>query len=179
MSLLHTFHALQAAATAADTVIVRQVTPARTGFEQVVFVSSGFTTILTLVLLVVVIYAIAALRKQAEETKVRLDALLNELQPLAKNANAMVSETRETVKQANERVRSTVDGLADRVDDLADMIGRINRSAERVATIASTAIGGIKLGAKAFGFGKGGRKARREKVRDEERAERPRLRKRG
>jgi uncharacterized protein YoxC len=172
---------LQAAAAVADTLIVRQVPPARTGFEQLVFVSSGFTTLLTLVLLVVVLYAIAALRKQAEETSVRLDALLAELQPLARNANAMVAESRETVRHANTRVRETIDGLTDRVDDLAEMIGRINRSAERVATIASTAIGGIKLGAKAFGFGgKGGKKsARRDRLRDEERAERPRLRKRG
>jgi uncharacterized protein YoxC len=176
------FLSLQAAAGIADTIIVRQVSPARTGFEQIVFVSSGVTTILTLVLLVVVIIAIAALKKQAEETRVKLDALLGELQPLAKNANAMVSETRETVKQANDRVRRTVDGLADQVDDLTEMIGRINRSASRMATIASTAIGGLKLGAKAFGFGNGGKgsnKSRRERLRDDERAERPKLRKRG
>lgn len=169
--------ALQSVATVADTLVVRQVPPARTGFEQLVYVSSGITTLLTLILLVVVLVAIAALRKQAEETRVRLDALLGELQPLAKNANAMVAETRETVQHANARVRDTVDGLADQVDDLAAMIGRINRSAERVATIASTAVGGIKLGAKMFGFGKGKKGAR--SARDAGRGERPRLRKRG
>jgi hypothetical protein len=49
-----------------------------------------------------------------------------------------------------------------------------------MATIASTAIGGLKLGAKVFGFGRGSKKGpRREKPRDDERSERPRLRKRG
>jgi len=171
---LHTL--FQAAATVADTVIVRQVSPARTGFEQLVFVSSGLTTLLTLVLLVVVLFALVALKREAADTKARLDDLLDEIKPLAKDARDMVAESRETVKHANERVRRTVDGLTDQVDDLAEMIARINRSAARVATIASTAIGGIKLGAKAFGFGGKGKKSAR-RGRDEERAERPRLRK--
>jgi uncharacterized protein YoxC len=168
--------ALQAVATAADTLIVRQVSPARTGFEQLVFVSSGLTSVLTLILLVVVIIALFALKKQAAETKAKLDALLAEVQPLAKDAKEMVAESKETVKQANYRVRRTVDGLTDQVDELTGMIAKVNRSASRVSTLASTALGGLKLGARAFGFGKKKRKSARQ-LRAEERAERPRLRK--
>ena len=184
---------LQVAAVA-DTLLVRQLPPVRTMFEQIVFVASGLVSILTLVLLVALIVMIGALRAKAEETKTKLDDLLKDLQPMAKSATAMyedvravaaaasemVAESRDTVHASNLRVRKTVDTLADRVDELSAMIGRVNRSAERVAAVASTAIGGIKLGARALGLG------RKKKVRDrpddrlgdEDATERPRLRRR-
>jgi uncharacterized protein YoxC len=180
MTLLGAIQLLQSAALTAaqgDTVLVRQLPPARTAFEQLVFVASGITTLLTLVLLLAVLLAVVALKRQAEETRVRMDALLSELQPLAKNANQMLAESRETVTQANLRIRHTVDSLADQVDQVTEMLGKINRSANRVATVASTAVAGLKLGAKAFGFG--GKKKRRSLDREDERAERPKLRRRG
>jgi methyl-accepting chemotaxis protein len=185
---------LQAAATA-DTLIVQQLPPVRTAFEQVVFVASGLTSILTLLLLVALLLLIGALRAKAEETKGKLDDLLVELRPMAKSAtamyedvravaaaaSAMVAESRDTVRAANQRVRKTVDTLSDRVDELSGMIGRVNRSAERVAAVAGTALGGLKLGARALGLG---RKKKKKKGRerglahDDDGTERPRLRRR-
>jgi hypothetical protein len=70
------------------------------------------------------------------------------------------------------------------------MLGRIHTSAEKVAAVAGTAIGGIKLGARAMGLGGRGKKkakrplsraaARRQRLAEEADGddERPRLRRR-
>ncbi len=189
---------LHQAAALADTLIVRQVPIVRTGFEQTVFVASGITSILVLVLVMGLLYALVALRRRVDETQASVEALLAELRPVAARASEVVddvgemaatakdvmAESRETIQDANARIRGTVDTLADRVDDLSEMLGRIHASAERVASVAGTAIGGIKLGARALGLGrrkKGGKKMSRAEARRQrlaEDAERPRLRRR-
>jgi len=170
-------------ATAADTIVVRQVPPIRTTFEQVAFVASGLTSILALVLVVVAIVALLTLRRKADEMKVKVDEILVELRPLARNASAMysdvrevaqdikemVEESRETVKSTNERVRKSVGTLTHRVDQLSSMIARVHDSAEAVAGVATTALGGLKLGARAVGMGK-------RKKKSVPPTERPRLR---
>jgi methyl-accepting chemotaxis protein len=174
---------LQQLAGAADTLLVRQVPPVRTVFEQVVFVASGISSILVLVILVAGIVALVAMRKKAEEIKDKVEDLVNELRPLAQNASAMyqdvrevtkdvkemVDDARETVTTTNEKVRKSVGDLMHRVDQMTRLIGRVHDSAETMATVASTAVGGIKLGARAMGLGK-------RKKKSVPPAERPRLR---
>ena len=172
----------QIAATA-DTLIVRQLPPVRTTFEQVVFVASGITSIIVLLLIVVAIIAFFAMRRKAKELETKLDELLAELRPLAQNASGlyqdvrevakdvkeMVDESRETIRTTNERIRTSVVTFTDRVDDISSLIGRVHGSAETVALVASTAISGLKLGARAMGMGKRKKKSKPP-------AERPRLR---
>lgn len=174
---------LQQLAPVVDTLVVRQVPPVRTAFEQAVFVASGISSILVLVLLVAGIVALVVMRGKAEEIKEKVDELVKELRPLAQNASAMyqdirevtkdvkemVDESRETVTTVNERVRTSTAALADRVDEMSRLIGRVHASAETMATIASTAVGGIKLGARAMGLGK-------RKKKSVPPAERPRIR---
>jgi len=183
-------------AAVADTVLVRNVPPARTAFEQIVFVAQGITSLLVLLLVVMTLVSLLALRAKADEMKDKLDELLEELRPMtrgaaamyedvrqvAKNVNDMVDESRDTVKIVNERVRKSAVTLSDRVDELSTIIGRVNDSANRVASVATTTVAGIKFGARALGFGRGaskkkkvkGREARRDALRDE----RPTLRRR-
>jgi uncharacterized MAPEG superfamily protein len=169
-----------------DTVLVRQVPPVRTAFEQVVFVASGLTSVLILVAVVVLLLMLLGLRAVAKELHASLREVLAELRPLTQNANAasqdvrdavaaakgMVLETQETVTMANARVRETVTNLTDRVDDVTEMVGRIYDAGERVATVATTAMGGIKAGARFFGMG---RKRRRKRPRGT-RSDGPRVR---
>lgn len=177
-------------AVAADTVLVRNVPPARTAFEQLVFVTSGLTSILLFLLVCVLVVGMLVLRAKADEVQGKLDTLIAELSPMARNAtamsaevravaqsvNAMVAESRETVTVVNERVRATVVKLTDEVDQLSAMVGRVNASAEKVADVASTTIAGLKVGASALGFGKKSRAAKTPRVAGAE--ERPRLRRR-
>lgn len=160
-------------AAAADTLVVRQLPPVRTAFEQIVFVASGITSILALVLVVAVLVALVALRATAVDVRTKLDTLLLELQPMAKNAKEMVVESRETVQQANERIRETVDTLTERVNELSEMLGRIHTAGERVAAVTGAAIGGIKAGVRVFGLGK-----KRKKKSTRNGTGRPRLRQR-
>ncbi len=177
---------LQLAATAAataDTVLVRQVPPVRTAFEQLVFVASGLTSILTLLVVLVILLMLVGMRQAAKALHAKLEEVLTELRPLTQNANAasqdlreatamakeMVAESRETVAMANARVRETVEDLSDRVAELSAIIGRVTRLATRIGAVASTAIGGLKAGARLMGF--------RRKPRDGRDDERPQLRK--
>lgn len=172
----------------ADTVLVRNVPPARSGFEQLVFVVSGLTSILAFLLICMTVVGLLILRSKAEEVKEKLDALMDELKPMARNAaamyedvrevakniNTMVDESRGTVDLVNQRVRSSVVQLSDRVDELSEIIGNVNASANRVASVATTAVAGVKFGARALGFGK--RSKKKAKKSRAEAAERPRLR---
>ncbi len=181
---------LQAAAVA-DTMLVRQVPPVRTVFEQVVFVASGLTSILTLVVVLLVLAMLIGMRAAAKALGEKLDEVLLELRPLTQNANAasadvrdaaaaakaMVVESQETVHEANVRVRETVENLTDRVDELAEMIAGIHRTVTRVAGIATTAMGGLRAGARWFGVGKSKKKKPSKVSRAEDRP-RPRLRRR-
>jgi hypothetical protein len=88
----------------------------------------------------------------------------------------MVDDSRDTVRVVNDRVRSSVVTLTDRVDEMSEIIGRVNRSADRVASVATTAVAGIKFGARALGLGKG--RKNKKKAPRAEAAERPRLRRR-
>ncbi|MCC7002835.1 MAG: hypothetical protein IT357_11830 [Gemmatimonadaceae bacterium] len=174
-------------AAVADTVLVRNVPPARTAFEQIVFVAQGITSLLVLllVLLLVVLTLLSflLLRAKADEVKDKLEELLSELRPMtrgaaamyedvrevAKNVNAMVDESRDTVKIVNERVRKSAVTLSDRVDELSTIIGRVNASANRVASVATTTVAGIKFGARALGFSRGAAKKKKMKGRAAER----------
>lgn len=158
---------LQAAA-AAETLLVRNMPPARTMFESIVFIASGLNSIIALLLVVLALVSLLVLRKKADELREKLEELLIEMRPMtrnvnamsddvrevAKNVNGMVDDSRETVRVANERIRASVVNLTDRVDDLSAIIGRVNDSAERVATVATTTIAGIKFGARALGLSK-------------------------
>lgn len=177
-------------ASVADTVLVRNLPPARTAFEQVVFVTSGLTSIFAFLLIGITVLGLLALRSTANQVLHKLEELMVELKPMArntalmsddvreaaKNVNRMVDESRATVRVVNDRVRSSVVTLTDRVDEMSEIIGRVNRSADRVASVATTAVAGIKFGARALGLSKG-RKAKKKKP-SPEAPERPRLRRR-
>ena len=175
-------------AAVADTVLVRQVPPVRTAFEQLVFVASGLTSILTLLVVLVILAMLLGMRQAAIALHRKLEEVLAELRPLTQNANAasqdvreatamakaMVAESRETVALANARVRETVEELTARVDELTTMIARVTRMAARIGRVATTAVAGLRAGARMMGFGG----KRKPAATEREREERPRLRRR-
>src|ERR1039457_7579179 len=63
---------LQAVA-AHDTVIMRQVPPVRSWFEQVVFIASGISTLLVLVLIAGLVAAMFAVRRSVQRAHEALD----------------------------------------------------------------------------------------------------------
>lgn len=173
-------------AAAADTLIVRQVPAIRTGFEQFVFVLSGVMSLLAVLLLAVTIWLILTLRARTQETRAQVDALLLEVRPLiakagtliddasaaARNAIAIVERSSATVKFADARVRRSVTTLADHVDEVSALIGRVSQAASRVESVATTTVAGLKFGARALGLSR-----RKKRKPSKQRASgRPRLR---
>lgn len=168
-------------AAAADTLIVRQVPSVRTGFEEFVFIVSGVTSLLALLLIGATLFLLASMRQRFAETSAKVDELLAELRPLTHSANVMVEEvtavardvqtltdeSRDTVRIANRRVRRSVRLITGRVNDLSALIGRVTDSATRIEQVATTTVAGIKFGARALGLSKRRRKSKA--------AERPRL----
>jgi len=173
-------------AAAADTVLVRNVPPSRTVFEQIVFVTQGMTSILLFLLICVLVGGLLLLRARANQLEGKLDHLIEELKPMARNAtamseevrevakniNAMVDDSRDTVAVINDRVRTAAVALADQVEDLTGIVGSVNASAARMASVATTTMAGLKVGARVMGFGK------KRKKRRADGDERPRLRRR-
>jgi hypothetical protein len=160
------------AAAVHDTVLMRALPPVRGGFEQVVFIASGLTSILALVLVVLLIVGLVALRAAARTVGARLDSLLVELRPLLEQALAAsesvratadtihreVESVHESVHATTARVGKTVTELADRVDDFNELLGKVHHRADQVVDVATTAIAGLEWGARAL-------KSRRKKKR--------------
>lgn len=166
-------------AAAADTLIVRQLPPVRTGFEATVFVLSGVATLLALVLMVVAIWILLSLRARAEESRVRMDALMlkagemiDDVRVTAQHTNEILEGSRDTIRYADEKVRHSVALLTDRVDDVSALIGRVHDAASRVETVATTTVAGIKFGARALGLSK----RKKRKATKKKSSGRPRLR---
>lgn len=178
-------------AAVADTLIVRQVPAIRTGFGQFVFIVSGVTSVLALVLIGATILLLASMRQRFVDTSAKVDELLTELRPFTASANVMVKEltdvarsvqeltddSRDTVRVANRRVRRSVRLITGRVNDLSELIGRVTDSATRIEQVATTTVAGIKFGARALGLSRKRRKAKKAKG-AKKAAERPRLRRR-
>ncbi len=166
---------LQAASVARDTILVRPVSPVRTGFEQAVFVAQGILVIVAVVLIPLSIFGALVVRRAALAAEQKIDALLAELRPLAvhvKEASVAVKETAEmvrtdiamvhdTVQVATDRVKQTVVQLADRVDDFNDLLGNVHEKASMAIDVAGTAISGLAWGARTLRERRAARKAKK------------------
>ena len=170
----------QVAAGARDTLLVRPLPPIRTTFEQVVFVASGITSVLTLLLVVALLVALIWLRRSLTAVGAKLNALSLELHPLLQQATAAsqsvkqtsdliredVSTMHEAIHETSARVRETVGNLADRVDDFTDLLGKVHHTADSVVDIAGSTIKGLAWGARAL---RDRRRKRKDRLRSKKR----------
>jgi hypothetical protein len=163
---------LQAAAIARDTLLVRPVPPIRTTFEQTIFVAQGILVIFAVFLIPLSIYGALVMRKAALAAEQKIDALLDELRPLAAHVKEAVKETAEmvrtdvamvhdTVQVATDRVKQTVVQLADRVDDFNDLLGNVHEKASMAIDVAGTAMSGLAWGARTLRDRRAARKAKK------------------
>ena len=149
---------------AADTLVFRQVPPVRTGFEQAVFVAAGLAQIVTLlvVILLVLIFwrmwkAQLAIQEQLGRLSSKVDPMLASATAAAENVRVLTDAVRtdavaaaEALSEATERVRDSVAGIADRVDDFSDLLGRLHQKADSIVDVAGAAITTLKWGANAL-----------------------------
>jgi len=149
---------------AADTLIVRQVTPDRAGFDQVVFIAAGLAQIVTLVVVVLLAIIFFRMWKAQQAMQEQLSRLTSKIDPMIASATAAAENVREltdavkqdamaaaeAVSNATERVRSSVSGIADRIDEFGDLLGRVTSKAEAVADVAGAAVSTFKAGSRLF-----------------------------
>jgi HAMP domain-containing protein len=149
---------------ATDTLLVRPVPPARSGFEQVVYTASGLTqvaTLLLLVLLCVIFYrmwkAQQAMQEQLARLATKVDPMIASATSAAENVRVLTDVVKrdaaaaaEALSAATTRVRDSVSGIADRIDDVGELLGRVTDKAEAVAEVAGAAVSTIKAGSRLF-----------------------------
>lgn len=146
---------------AADTLIFRQVPPVRTGFEQSVFVAAGLAQIVTLLVVILLVLIFWRMWKAQQAITDQLARLSSKVDPMIASATAAAENVRvltdavrtdavaaaEAMSEATERVRDSVAGIADRVDDFGDLLGRLHQKADAVVDVAGAAISTLKWGA--------------------------------
>lgn len=107
-------------AAAAETLLVRPVPPVRTAFDQVVHVTSGLTSILTLLLCLSALWLILELRRRAGAIEAELASLAKDLRPLAERATAAAEDVR--------AVTQKVDAIVGEMHQTASSVGATVRA---------------------------------------------------
>lgn len=102
---------LQAVA-AHDTVIMRQVPPVRTWFEQVVFVASGISTLLILVLITGLVIAMFAIRRSVQRAHEALDRRVADFGQRVDDFNDLLGKVHRRAETVVEVGGMAMDGIA-------------------------------------------------------------------
>ncbi len=144
--------------------LVRQLPPDRTGFEQVVFVTAGLAQVVTLVvvvLLAVIFYrmwkAQQAMQEQLGRLSAKVDPMIASATTAAENVRALTDVVKrdataaaEALSVATTRVRDSVTGIADRIDDFGELLARVTDKAEAVTEVAAAAVSTFQAGRRLF-----------------------------
>ena len=149
---------------AADTVLVRAVPPVRTGFEQTLFVAAGLAQLLTPVVILLLTLLLYRMYRAQQRLNVQLAQLSTRVDPLIAGASSAVENVRaltevvrkdtviaaDAIAEATGRMRDVVGGIADRVDDFGELLGRAYTKADAVADVAEAAVKTVKWGSRAL-----------------------------
>jgi hypothetical protein len=106
---------LQAVA-AHDTVLMRQVPPVRTWFEEVVFVASGISTLLVLLLVAGLVIAMFAIRRSVQRAHEALDRRVTEFGMRLDDFNALLRQVHARADTMVELGGMAVDAVKRRAD---------------------------------------------------------------
>jgi hypothetical protein len=127
---------LQAVA-AHDTVIMRQVPPVRSWFEQVVFVASGISTLLVLVLIAGLVLAMFAIRRSVQRAHEALDRRIAEFGQRVDDFNDLLGKVHRRAETVVEVGGMAMDGIAWGAKKLGERGRRRRKSrAEKAAASA-------------------------------------------
>jgi hypothetical protein len=128
----------------------------------VLFVAAGLAQILTPVVVVLLILLLFRIWKAQQTMHEQLARLTSKVDPMiasatsaAENVRALTDVVRkdaviaaDALAEATSRVRDSVSGIADRIDDFGDLLGRVHGKADAVADVAEAALNTFKLGSR-------------------------------
>ncbi len=153
---------LQAVTT--DTLIIRQVPTVRSGAEQVVFAIAGIAPLITLLLALLIAVFFYRMWRSQQQLLAQLGRLSDKVDPMIESAVAAAENVQDltdavrkdavaaaaALSEATSRVRDAVSGVADRIDDFGNLLGRVHEKADAVVDVAGAAISTLKWGANAL-----------------------------
>ena len=127
------------AVTAHDTVIMRQVPPVRSWFEQVVFVASGISTLLVLVLIAGLVAAMFAVRRSVQRAHEALDRRIADFGKRVDDFNDLLGKVHRRAETVVEVGGMAMDGIAWGAKKLGDRRRRRRKSrADKAAAAGGT-----------------------------------------
>jgi hypothetical protein len=138
---------LQAVA-AHDTVIMRQVPPVRSWFEQVVFVASGISTLLVLVLIAGLVLAMFAIRRSVQRAHEALDRRIADFGRRVDDFNDLLGKVHRRAETVVEVGGMAMDGIAWGAKKLGDRRRRRRKSRAEKAAAAGGAPAASQVEAK-------------------------------
>jgi uncharacterized protein YoxC len=147
-----------------DTMIVKQVLPARGIFEQITAVASAIITLAFLALLIVAMPMAWHLRKMYRKVNHLLDRIQGDIAPLMHHVSAIadnvhfvttsirtdVQKVNATIASANERVQAAVALAESRLNEFNALLSVVQEEAEHVFVSTASAVRGVRGGADAF-----------------------------
>jgi uncharacterized protein YoxC len=147
-----------------DTMIVKQVLPARGIFEQITAVASAIITLAFLALLIVALPMAWHLRKMYRKVNHLLDRIQGDIAPLMHHVSAIadnvhfvttsirtdVQKVNATIASANERVQAAVALAESRLNEFNALLSVVQEEAEHVFVSTASAVRGVRGGADAF-----------------------------
>jgi hypothetical protein len=135
---------LQAVA-AHDTVIMRQVPPVRSWFEQVVFVASGISTLLVLVLIAGLVVAMFAVRRSVQRAHEALDRRIADFGRRVDDFNDLLGKVHRRAETVVEVGGMAMDGIAWGAKKLGDRRRRRRKSRADKAAAAGGTTGAARV----------------------------------
>jgi hypothetical protein len=119
--------AAAATAAAGDTLLVRPLPPVRSAFDQVVYVASGLTSILTLLLVTMLVVASLAIRRSVQRAHAELDRRIAEFGRRVDDFNSLLAR----VHAQADRVVDLASGAVSTVEWGADKIKKFKARRRR------------------------------------------------
>lgn len=161
---------MQVAAAQHDTLIMKQVLPARGIFETITAIASAIITVAFLALLIVAFPVMWHLRKMNRKINHLLDRVHGDISPLMHHLNAIadnvnfvtasiradMQKVNATIATANERVQQAVSVTEDRLHEFNALLAVVQDEAEQVFVSTASAVRGVRGGAAAFASGRRG-----------------------
>lgn len=111
----------QAATTARDTILVRQLPPIRTPFEELVFTAGGLTSILVLVLVAMLVVALLAVRRSVQRAHATFERRLEDFGRRLDDVNSLVGRVTNQADRVADLTGSAISGVewgADKINEL-------------------------------------------------------------
>lgn len=155
---------LQAAATLPDTIVMRQVAPQRSWFEQVASVAATLMSITLVALAIAVVPAAWNFRKSYKKLNDLLERIYGDVNPLMRHASSIadnvnyittsirtdVQQVNATIATANQRLQDAVAMTESRLRDFNALLAVVQEEAEGAFVSTAATVRGVRQGAATF-----------------------------